>query len=129
MLFRWEINYVVGLYKAACIVDERSSRLHSAVLTGNDILFVIFRPFISELQRNAFPHDSNAVDSIDDRVNVLLLQEVAMDYFNHLISLEVPFRDDRNGKCNFCCIQYLFNLLFMSQIYHANAGAHDTTNR
>jgi len=79
MLFGWEINYVVGLYKAACIVDEHSSRLHSAVLAGNDILLVIFRPFISELQRNAFPHDSNAVDSIDDRVNVVALRDMTDD--------------------------------------------------
>src|SRR5260221_6515392 len=72
-----KIDDDVRLNQPAGIEDEHTPGLHFARLAGLFVCLSVLRPFIPELQRDAFTHHPDTIDCIDDRVDIVLLQEIA----------------------------------------------------
>ena len=80
--FGWEVDDVVRRQDTAGLGDQHAPRLHLAGFTGADVLGVIIRVRLLELQRNAFAHDTHAVNCVDQGLG-FGFQDVACGIGDH----------------------------------------------
>ena len=68
MVFGGEVDDPAWLGEDALIVNEHRTNADFAAFTGAGVSFEIFWKSVFELQRNAFAHDANSVDCVDDGI-------------------------------------------------------------
>lgn len=80
--------------------DKHLARLHFTVAAGFRVGAEVFRIGFLKLQRYAFAHDTNAVDSIDQGFRVSL-EQIAFCALDHLSSPHLAVQSSSNHKFTF----------------------------
>ena len=83
MAFGREIDNIARIGQSARLKYEHSSWLHLIPLASGSVGFKVLRISVLELKCNAAPHNTDTVDSIDQRFGVFS-KYVAFLVFDHM---------------------------------------------
>ena len=78
MILSREVDDVVRLDETAQGVDEHAARAHLTGFASSGVLGEVGRPSVLELQGNALAHHADTIHRVDDRVHVVLAEQIAL---------------------------------------------------
>ena len=122
MVLGRKVDDEVGLHQTARVEYEHLTRAYLSCLARGRVSCEVRGPLVLELQGNAFAHDAHAVHRVDDRIHVVLLEQVALCQLDHgEDSLEVPALHDIDPQWYARLRKKLLNMRLPLGVDHAEA--------